>query len=648
MDVIEAKARQYEQGYSDRDRKRLGTHYTPDAVIDYIVKRVLRPLSDHPGTLRSVRILDPACGSGLFLLKAYEILADCWQRANGGFDKKDAQHILGDCLFGIDIDERAVSATKTHLLQKASLNESDSAFLDKNIVVGDALSFAHPSTLIPMHNHAADELSPGGIFSKHSFDCIIGNPPYVRIQNTPSEKRGCYTLSYTTAAGRFDISTLFIELSEYLLKENGRFGFIISNKVLSTAGAKELRRFLLTQFNVEEIVDLADTKLFAAAVLPMILIASRPGKNGNRTRPTRRIAYSSITESHDVTASALPTDNILHLLDNSEIPFEANVSFADRVFKLQRFYADTPFSRDKVWTFHNERENRILSKIRQNSVCTLSHIVKKISVGLKTTADDIFIKPMTEDFIKQEGLEATLVYPVLESHNISRWTYSWDPQRDLFVLYPHIEQNRKVIPVELDAYPHIKKYLEANRARLESRTYLIKGGRRWYEIWVHQSPSDFTRKKIVTPDISSGNRFALDDKGFYVNGTCFYLILTDESDVSYYSILGLLNSKVIEYFHKIASGNSLYAKRFRYWSSYIGAYPVAKRLLNSPDIRLLIAQNVGRLLATDKKDEWLKLEEENNRLCYDLFDLTEDEIREIEATLSTCSLPSSKKGNVGR
>jgi len=640
MDLIESKARQYEQNYSDRDRKRLGAHYTPDAVIDYIVKHVLQPLLKHHDDLLSIRILDPACGSGLFLLRAYDILVDHWQKANGGFDKKDARHILENCLFGIDIDEQAVSATKAHLLQKASLHGSDSVFLDKNIIVGDALSFAHPSTLIPMHNCTEGELSSGGIFSKHSFDCVIGNPPYVRIQNTPSEKRGCYTSSYVTAAGRFDVSTLFIELSEYLLKANGRFGFIISNKVLSTAGAKGLRRFLLTRFNLEEIVDLADTKLFAAAVLPMILIASRNLKNGNR------IAYSSITESHDETEHAKPTNNILHLLGNSEIPFESHVSFVGRVFKIQRFYTGAPSSKDKVWTFHNQRENSILSKIRQNSICTLSDIVKKISVGLKTTADDIFIKPMTESFIRQKGLEAALVYPVLESHNINRWAYSWDPQRDLFVLYPHIEQNGKVIPVELDAYPNIKKYLEANRARLESRTYLIKGGRRWYEIWVHQSPSDFSRKKIITPDISSGNRFALDGKGFYINGTCFYLILTDESDVSYYSILGLLNSKVIEYFHKITSGNSLYAKRFRYWSSYIGAYPVAKRLLNAPEVRLLMAQNVGRLLATDKKDERLKFEEENDRLCYELFDLKKDDIREIGVTLSACSLPSGK-GNVG-
>lgn len=470
MTLIEAKARQHEQSYSEGDRKRLGAHYTPDVVVDYIVRRALHPLLKLQDNIRNIRILDPACGSGLFLLKAYGILADCWQRTSGSFGAKDAKHILENCLFGIDIDEQAILATKRHLLQKASLSESDSVVLDRNIVVGDALSIAHPSTFIPMDDKNSDGLLSSDVFSKYSFDCIIGNPPYVRIQNMPLEKRGCYTLSYTTAAGRFDVSTLFIELSEYLLKENGKLGFIVSNKILSTAGAKRIRFFLLTRFSIEEIVDLTDTKLFAAAVLPMILIASRSGKNNNR------IAYSSITELHGNTAGALPVENVLCFLDNSEIPFEMNISVADRVFKLQRFYADAPSLRAKVWTFHNERENRILSKIHQNSICILSDISTKISVGLKTTADDIFIKPMTKDFIKQKGLETALVFPVLESHNINRWTYTWDSHRDLFVLYPHIEQKGKVIPVELEAYPKIEEYLKANRDRLEARTYLTQSG----------------------------------------------------------------------------------------------------------------------------------------------------------------------------
>lgn len=642
MPLIETKARQHEHSYSALDRKRLGAHYTPDAIIEYIVKHTIQPLLEHADNIRGIRILDPACGSGLFLLKAYEVLANCWQRIYGSVAPKDAKYILENCLFGIDIDGRAVSATKAHLLQKASLSESEAVDLDENIVVGDALSMAHPATLIPIHNQTSDARSLDRIFSRHSFDCIVGNPPYVRIQNTPCEKRGRYTSSYITASGRFDISTLFIELSEYLLKENGRLGFIVSNKILSTSGAKKLRSFLLTHFSIEEIVDLADTKLFAAAVLPMILIASRSRKNAER------IAYSSVTESHDKPAKTLSTDNVLHLLENSDIPFEANASVAHRVFKLHRFYTKTPSLEAKVWTFHSEQQNRILLKIRENSACRLKDLSSKISVGLKTTADNVFIKPMTKEFIRRKGLETDVVFPVLESHNINRWRCSWNRQHDLFVLYPHAEEGGKVVPVELHAYPQVKEYLEANRSQLEGRTYLAKSGRRWYEIWVHQSPSDFRKRKIITPDISSCNRFAFEDKGFYVNGTCFYIILTDESDASYYSILGLLNSKVIEYFHKITSGNSLYAKRFRYWTSYIAEYPIAKRLVDWPELRSSIAYHVTLLLNAGKKLDRTKLERENDRLCYKLFDLTEDEVGQIEATLSTCSLPSPKKGDASK
>ncbi len=636
--LIETKARKHEQTYSEEHRKLLGTHYTPDPIVDYIVRRILRPLLESSNCVQDIRVLDPACGSGLFLLKAYDIIAEHWRIVFGSFGPKEARHILENSLFGIDIDDRAVSATRRHLLEKVSFLESDVPKLDKNIVVGDALALKLPATQFGLDYQNSNETVVHPHFEKRTFDCIVGNPPYVRIQNTALEKREHYTSAYVTASGRFDVAALFLELSEYLLKDQGKLGFIVSNKILGTSGAKKLRTFLLTHFAIDEIVDLSDTKLFEAAVLPMILIATRSKNNGHH------IAYSSVTESHSEVTKPIQTDNLLSLIESFQIPFEANVSFANRVFQVQRFYANLPSVRASVWTFHNESENRLLSKLRLNSAHTLSEIVEKISVGLKTTADGVFIKPMTKDFIKLKGLESDLIFPLLESHNIKRWRYSWDSESDLFVLYPHVEQNGKVLPIDLDAFPHAKEYLEANRSQLEGRTYLSDSARRWYEIWVHQSPTDFRQRKIITPDISSHNRFALDDGAFFVNGTCFYLILKDKSDRSYFSILGLLNSKVIEYFHKTTSANSLYAKRFRYWSSYIGSYPVAKRLFNSPELNSAIVKNVSRLLATTADMERIELEKENDHLCYQLFDLTEGEIQEIESTLSVHSSHSSMKG----
>lgn len=636
--MIETQAREHELTYSEEHRKQLGTHYTPDSIVDYIVRHTLNTMLESAECLQDIKILDPACGSGLFLLKAYDVLAEKWRTTFGDFGQNEAKNIICNSLFGIDIDERAVTTTKQHLLEKASLPKSELHLLNHNIVVGDALTLKLPSKQFEFDDHNTEGLVGSNHFAEHSFHCIVGNPPYIRIQNTSQVKREYYTSTYVTASGRFDIATLFLELSEYLLREQGRLGFIVSNKILSTLGAKKLRAFLLSHFSIEEIIDLSDTKLFEAAVLPMIFIASRSRDNSNH------IAYSSITESLNGNKNNIQTNDLLGFIANSQIPLETNVTLSNKVFHIQRFYAKPPSFRANVWTFHNERENRLLTKLKLNSVYTLNEISEKISVGLKTTADTVFIKPMTNDFIKKVGLESDLVFPLLESHNIGRWKYSWDSGSDLFVLYPHVEINDKVVPANLEKYPNAKNYLESNRSQLEARTYLIKSGRRWYEIWVHQSPKDFLKRKIITPDISSYNRFAIDDKAFFVNGTCFYIILKEKSEQWYYAILGLLNSKVIEYFHKTTSGNTLYAKRFRYWSSYIGSYPIAKRLFNSPELSSAIIQNVSRLLRTTNKEELIECENINDHLCYELFDLSNDDIQEIESTLLIYNSQRSKKG----
>jgi adenine-specific DNA-methyltransferase len=637
--LIETQARRHEQTYSDEHRKLLGTHYTPEPIVDHIVRRSLHPLLESTNGLQDIRVLDPACGSGLFLLKAFDILAEQWLSTFGSFGPREAKHILAKCLFGVDIDERAVLLTRKHLLEKASVSEMDVPQLVDNIIAGDSLSFKPQFSQLGLEDLSSDDTKLSSAFAAHSFHAVIGNPPYVRIQNTSLSKRDGYSSTYMTASGRFDISSLFIELSEYFLNDQGRLGFIVSNKILSTSGAKKLRAFVLSHFSIEEIVDLSDTKLFEAAVLPMILI-------GSRTRSgSGHIAFSSITESRRRAAYVVQSDNLLGFVSNSQIPSQAYVSFANRIFQVQRFYAAPPSPKANVWTFHNERENRLLSKLKLNSSCTLSEISEKISVGLKTTADSVFIKPMTQDFIRERDFESQLIFPLLESHNVERWRCRWDPEGDLFVLYPHIERNGKVIPVTLDSYPNVKRYLESNRTQLQSRTYLAESDRRWFEIWVHQSPADFRQRKIITPDISTHNRFALDDRAFFVNGTCFYIILKDKSESFYFSILGLLNSKVIEYFHKTTSGNSLYAKRYRYWSSYIGSYPVAEQLLRSSELRASIARNVSRLLESRDDGERKLLEKENDRLCYQLFELLHEDIEEIETTLSIHSSQPTEKGN---
>ena len=135
------------------------------------------------------------------------------------------------------------------------------------------------------------------------------------------------------------------------------------------------------------------------------------------------------------------------------------VKWQQRYFQIERFKTALPTSNQPVWTFHAPKEHQLIEKLKQNAPGTLADISQKISVGLKTTADNVFIKPMTLDFINQLHLETAVVFPVLESHNISKWHCDWQEKRDLYVLYPYQYQNDRLLPIELNLYPNTKQYL---------------------------------------------------------------------------------------------------------------------------------------------------------------------------------------------
>ncbi len=631
--LIESIARAYETTYSTAERKLSGTHYTPDNIIDYIVEKTIET-SD--ADFRQFRVLDPACGSGLFLLKAFEAICVSLRQKYGVLSSQQAREVLEHCIYGIDIDAAAIDEAQQNLRLKAKEFGVLTSNLDNNFFVGDALDLlAEQEQQLGFDfekrigKSAQMKIFPEVILAG-GFDCVIGNPPYIRIQNiSPLSRRNKYINFFHTATGRFDISILFIELAACMLKKTGKLGFIVSNKLLSTNGAKQLRQFILEHFTVEEIVDLADTKLFEAAILPMILILQR-GRN-----PSEQMVFAAATETRNGSGShqTEKISNIFEAIREAKLPFVREVEIGTRTFSIRKFVSPQPRKTSAIWTFHSPTETRLLEKIRRVGKCTLCDFAQKISVGLKTTADDVFIKPLTKAFIDENCLEQELVFPVLESHNVERWSINWQKEKDNYVLYPHQENNGKLTPINLNRFPRVKKYLHTHHEQLAGRTYLKEAGRQWYEIWVHQSPQDFSKIKIITPDISAVNRFGLDQKGFFVNGTCFYIILKDQSVETNFAMLALLNSKLMEYFHKTTSGNVLYAKRFRYWTTYLSLYPIPKALTENNITIQQLADNARQFESLSSTYEVEKLENENDHLIYDLFGLNDSEIDELEATL---------------
>lgn len=222
-----------------------GAFYTPPQIVDYITEKTI-------GTYKSfndLKIIDPACGCGSFLLSIYYFLID------KGLKPKD---IIEKCLYGADISPIPVEISKL-ILTLAS------GFYSNNIYCCDTLD---------------NEKSP---LKANSFDVVIGNPPYLNIERIPKDKKDYYLKTYKSAIRRFDLYIIFIEQAIVkLLKKDGMLGYIIPDKLLTQSYAKNIREIILNQCSLSEIVEIKHNTLFkGATVTPIILICKKPAKDNN-------------------------------------------------------------------------------------------------------------------------------------------------------------------------------------------------------------------------------------------------------------------------------------------------------------------------------------------------------------------------------
>ncbi len=166
---------------------------------------------------------------------------------------------------------------------------------------------------------------------------------------------------------------------------------------------------------------------------------------------------------------------------------------------------------------------------------TFMKMFGKFSVGIKTTADDVFIAPFDETTASGELVERELLHPLIRGKTIRRWQVTWDATNgyDRYVLYPHFRAvNGRTAPVDLGSYPLARAFLEMHRVRLGSRDYVINAGRQWYEIWVTQRISTLMApRKLVFPDFATRSEFALDLTGAFVGSSAAFGVLCQRASI---------------------------------------------------------------------------------------------------------------------
>jgi type I restriction-modification system DNA methylase subunit len=269
-------------------RKSQGIYYTPTFVTKYIVQQTVGKYLDENGynPSKPPRVLDMACGSGSFLIEAFDVVDNFVAKQRGQaqkgevdfYDRARQLEVLQSCIFGVDKDKQAVEVARLNLLLRG-LHSREKLPMLENIHYADSLK---PETWDWDFSQATKD---GG------FDVIIGNPPYIRFENLPESERENYANSgvFKTAYQKFDIYVLFLERAISLLKPGGRIGFIIPSAILNQIYAMPLRKLILETGCIENIVDFSGYKVFQDATVETCVLVIKKTSD-EKTRKENRIA----------------------------------------------------------------------------------------------------------------------------------------------------------------------------------------------------------------------------------------------------------------------------------------------------------------------------------------------------------------------
>jgi hypothetical protein len=427
------------------------------------------------------------------------------------------------------------------------------------------------------------------------FDVVIGNPPYIRVQELDYDFIDYCKEIYYVAYKRVDISILFIELANKLLNQNGVNSYITSNQFLSTEYGRRARLFLLNKCNVQIMINFGDLPVFPEALTYVSIFLLKKGT-------TNQFLYSKV-------------DFISDYIDENYISI--NTELLD----------------DNPWSLSDVEHSTFVNKLKKEYPVLSSKA--KCWAGLFTGKDDILMFDKKE--INNIPFETDILLPVLRAQDCQRYSYA-KPSK--YVIYPYKEEDGKTVLLsekELkSSYPNAYKYLLSKKdvllTRKDSRRTVAEK-KNWYGLIRFGKGSIFKQVKIISPGEVSNNKFSIDTSKSGFSCARVFAITTNNKSLDIYFLLGLLNSSLVEYFlHSVAPVKA--GGYYQYSTEFINSVPLPKNLENKKNEIEQISGIVHDLLKKSNKmenTEIASLEKKINKLVYSLYELSKKEISLIES-----------------
>jgi len=546
---------------------------TPKFIVDDIISRTMNILEarfDEDGFL-GIKIADICCGSGTFMIGLFDALVEIQSEffiRNNVTDNLTTSHdgsmrlslaskrnLLLENLFGVDVNPYAVEVARFSLLLKMLEHEDSISIaqfissseervlpsLAENIKCGNSLLDSTFYTFDPDARTDVElllRIKPfdwstefSTIMRNGGFDAIVGNPPYVRIQNlvkyTPKE-----IAYYKSEVSPFSISSkdtidkyyLFMERALSLLNDRGVLGYIVPHKFFVVKGGKKLRRLVTDSSNLSTIIHFGVSQVFAGrSTYTAIIILDKD--------PCEQLKLFRVGE--------INRNNLLGGISPAIYPSED--------------YSDTP------WIFLSEQATDLFERVRNAGTIALKEIAN-IPVGLQTSADKIYI---IREFVEHEstiefiydGISWHVEKEILEPciYDLSLGLFK-KPHPNAYMIFPYSvnEGGVELIEEEVlqETYPLSYTYLSHSRTMLEARS--ITGGRGepvWYQYGRSQSLSKFNSgEKLIWSVLSTEQAYAYESRNlkFTGGGNGPYYAITPGEQYSILYILGLLAHPALE------------------------------------------------------------------------------------------------------
>lgn len=527
-------------------RKRKGAFYTPKFMTNYLAVSTIDDVFERLTAPAIPRAIDFACGSGAFLVAAIDRILFHLKRVDP--DRNWAAELVeGKHVVGIDIDINAVNLARLRIWQR--LLEEPGALPLPSLVdivkVGDGLN-----------RETWGELN-------RDYDVVLGNPPFLATEKVDS--REVLEARFSTACGRYDFSSLFVEQAVRVLRIGGSLGMVVPNRFFRNTSGASLRDLLSREVSMSALVDFGTTRPFEAHAYVGCIV-------GSRRAPS----------------SQVPRTLVVTEVESLDCDFLAQLLLAPAALRgsgcLKTYSARYPTGAEP-WLLMSEGELQTRTMLEEATVglSTLAEITQ----GIKTGANDFFIFEVISDDRAQlieavNGLgdrvilERELLEPVIYGSELQRYSLVSPTKR---ILYPY-RSGAVITEGQLRSrFPRTWDYFEGYRNVLGVRSSIQQRNASFFELVRQRDEAWLRRPKLLIRDLAPKTSFALDHTGttFLVGGTA----VTPEDSSLLLVLLAYLNSSFVNDYlrQSTPSFNGGYQK---FEPKHLQSLPVLSRLLEDP------------------------------------------------------------------